>query len=76
MQKRTRDIKIRNKLTVTRVEGGEGQHGKEEEGSNQGTSTKETRTMGWGLSLGVGLDRAGESNTGVGGMGTTVTEQQ
>ena len=33
-------------------------------GERRGTCTKDpwAKTMGWGLSLGAGLDRAGESN--------------
>ena len=50
-------MQIKNKLTATRGEKEGGYWGKEEEGSNQGTCTKDpwTRPMGRGLSLGTGV---------------------
>ena len=58
-------MEIRNKLTVTRGERGEGRGmtGKEEEGSSQGTCIKDpwTRTMrGGGLTVGGGGKDRGE----------------
>ena len=56
-QNRTRDMEIKNKLTVTSGMGGEGQQVKEGEGYGQGTCIKDpwTRTMGSGLTVGVGV---------------------
>ena len=45
-------MEIKNKLTVIRGEGREGQQGKEGEGSSQGTWT---RTRGHRLSLGASV---------------------
>ena len=66
-------IKIRKKCLT---EGVEGQQKKEGEGSSQGTCMKDPWqwATGWGLTGGVGVGGAGESNTGK--IGTTVIEQQ
>ena len=63
-------MKIKNKLTVTRVEEEEGQWGKEGEGSRQGTCIKDlwTKTSGGeGLNVGRG-GGAGDSNGGKWGL--------
>ena len=49
-QNRKKDMEIKNKLTVTRRGGGNGQQGKKGERSSQGTCIKDpwTETMGGG----------------------------
>ena len=75
---RTRDIEIKNKLTVSRgEEGGRGRKGgKEEKGQSQGTCVKDPwrKTTGERIECGRWeVGRAGENNGGK--MGITVIEQ-
>ena len=70
-------MEIKNKLTVTRGEGGGDQQGKEGEGSSQETCIKDPRTETMGGMIEYrrqAVGKAGESNWGK--MVTTVIEQQ
>ena len=63
-------MEIKNKLAVTRGEGGRGKQGKE----GEETCIEDPWKTGWGLTVGVGSGRGGESNGGE--IGTIITEQQ
>ena len=69
----TRDIEIKNKLTVTRGERG-GLWGKGK--GHQGTCIKDTWTKPKGVGLRVGGEDGGVEGSSGGKMETTVLEQQ
>ena len=72
-QKRTRDMEIRNRLTVTRGEEGWGEGRKGGKGSSQGTGTDGSWTWTTGCRFTVGV--GGGQGRATGKSGTTVLEQ-